>query len=182
MKIPLGLCQCGCGRETSISQKTDMNDGYRKGDRKLYVRGHSSNPNHHLDKTKVRALMDEGRTAREVGQLVGVSDKRIYQITGPLNRPGGARFRSPAQRKKIIENLSRIKKRLRRGESLSAIARDLKISEAALRRMTDERRPLKRYDHGNPQSYRHGCRCLKCKASNTERCRKFRRQKREAQP
>lgn len=179
MKIPLGLCQCGCGRKTSIASKTDMCDGYRRGDRKLYVRGHSSNPNHHLDKAKIRAMMDEGRTAADVAKIVGVSEQRIYQVTGNLNRPNGARFRYPAQRKRIIENLSLINTRLRRGESLSAIARDLKVGVAALRRKTKVRRPYRWKEHGNPQAYAHGCRCRKCRAANAERGRNYRKNKRE---
>ncbi len=40
--IPLGLCQCGCGRRTTISRRNDSSRGYVRGRHQRYVRGHSS--------------------------------------------------------------------------------------------------------------------------------------------
>lgn len=40
MKIPKGLCQCGCGQPTSLSRQNDFRRGYVKGEPYPYVRGH----------------------------------------------------------------------------------------------------------------------------------------------
>lgn len=37
-----GLCQCGCGRPTKISQYADSSRGYLKGEPRPFVRGHRS--------------------------------------------------------------------------------------------------------------------------------------------
>lgn len=39
--IPLGLCQCGCGRATTISKFSNRQYGYIKGQPRRYVRGHN---------------------------------------------------------------------------------------------------------------------------------------------
>jgi hypothetical protein len=41
MQIPDGLCHCGCGNKTSISQKTDPRFGWIKGVAKSFVHGHN---------------------------------------------------------------------------------------------------------------------------------------------
>ncbi len=41
-QIPLGLCQCGCGEKTSISQYNVKSTGYVKGQPRRFVRGHQS--------------------------------------------------------------------------------------------------------------------------------------------
>lgn len=38
--IPLGLCQCGCGRSTSINKTNDVQRGFVKGVPKKFIRGH----------------------------------------------------------------------------------------------------------------------------------------------
>lgn len=40
--IPLGLCQCGCGRATRIAPKNDRSKNWVRGVPLLYVRGHSA--------------------------------------------------------------------------------------------------------------------------------------------
>lgn len=53
--IPYGFCQCGCGRETTISAFTCRARGYVKGQPRFYVRGHAGckapwrKPSWHLD-------------------------------------------------------------------------------------------------------------------------------------
>jgi len=42
--IPLGLCQCGCGRSTSIARSNDRTRGDVKGQPRRYARGHSGSP------------------------------------------------------------------------------------------------------------------------------------------
>src|SRR5688572_19678399 len=39
--IPVGLCQCGCGRKTRIAHETDNRRGWRKGHPVRYVTGHN---------------------------------------------------------------------------------------------------------------------------------------------
>lgn len=39
--IPIGLCQCGCGRETSISDMTHRQKGYVRGVPRRYIHGHN---------------------------------------------------------------------------------------------------------------------------------------------
>lgn len=110
----------------------------------------------------LRKMLDQGQSISEVGAFFGVSKQRVLQITGPVNRPNGERFRCPAQRRKINKNLSRIDERLRKGESLASIARDLKVGISALSRMTDVRRAFKYKEHGDLGCYRRGCRCQMC--------------------
>jgi hypothetical protein len=38
--IPVGLCQCGCGRETYVPDHNSRKDGWKKGKPLRYVRGH----------------------------------------------------------------------------------------------------------------------------------------------
>lgn len=38
--IPVGLCQCGCGEQTAMSDRTDATRGLRKGEPLHYLRGH----------------------------------------------------------------------------------------------------------------------------------------------
>jgi len=40
-KIPPGLCQCGCGRETKIVQETNRPRGWIKGEYCRYITGHN---------------------------------------------------------------------------------------------------------------------------------------------
>lgn len=42
--IPAGLCQCGCGRRTVISQKSNATCGYVKGQPRRFVQGHHCGP------------------------------------------------------------------------------------------------------------------------------------------
>ena len=41
-EIPTGYCQCGCGKETSLSKTTDVLRGYKKGKHVRFIVGHSS--------------------------------------------------------------------------------------------------------------------------------------------
>ena len=38
--IPYGLCQCGCGQQTKIANKTQRSDGVVKGQHRRFVSGH----------------------------------------------------------------------------------------------------------------------------------------------
>jgi hypothetical protein len=38
--IPIGLCQCGCGRNTTIAKSTSLKEGCRKGWPRRFVAGH----------------------------------------------------------------------------------------------------------------------------------------------
>jgi len=40
MKIPSGLCQCGCGQKTKIAKQTDTTKGWQKGKPIKFIRGH----------------------------------------------------------------------------------------------------------------------------------------------
>jgi len=40
MKIPLGLCQCGCGKPTKIATRSHTQWGHIKGQPLLFLRGH----------------------------------------------------------------------------------------------------------------------------------------------
>lgn len=44
--LQVGLCECGCGRPTSISKKSDRAAGYVKGNPRRYIRGHQPHPPH----------------------------------------------------------------------------------------------------------------------------------------
>ena len=47
-----GLCQCGCGRKTTISPRTSNDRGWKKGEPRRFVRGHCGgvkNPGVELD-------------------------------------------------------------------------------------------------------------------------------------
>jgi hypothetical protein len=51
--IPVGLCQCGCGRRTGVASMTNKKYGYIKGEPLRYCHGHGSRkhgPDHHLFK------------------------------------------------------------------------------------------------------------------------------------
>lgn len=39
--IPYGLCHCGCGQQTTISDQSDTASGYAAGQPKRFIRGHS---------------------------------------------------------------------------------------------------------------------------------------------
>jgi hypothetical protein len=41
-RIPAGLCQCGCGRQTNVAPRTDRTCGWIKGQPLRYVRGHGN--------------------------------------------------------------------------------------------------------------------------------------------
>lgn len=40
LNIPVGFCQCGCGKATAIPVKSNTRDGYIKGVPRLFVQGH----------------------------------------------------------------------------------------------------------------------------------------------
>jgi hypothetical protein len=42
MKIPLGLCQCGCGKPTKIATRSHTQRGHVKGKPLLFLRGHGN--------------------------------------------------------------------------------------------------------------------------------------------
>lgn len=42
--IPVGLCQCGCGQRTKVSDRTDVSLGYVVGTPRMYFRWHSRRP------------------------------------------------------------------------------------------------------------------------------------------
>ena len=135
--------------------------------------------NKRLDPVVLREMLDR-QSISEVAAVYGV-----MQTENPIRSPDllivptERDSSTPAQRRKIINNLSRINKRLRKGESMSAIARDLKVSSKPRSGgVTDIRRTFKRDEHGTYQSYyRGGCRCDLCKAANAERGREFRKSK-----
>jgi hypothetical protein len=39
--VPYGFCQCGCGRRTKISDRTNARHGWQKGEPLRYLKGHS---------------------------------------------------------------------------------------------------------------------------------------------
>ena len=41
IKIPNGLCQCGCGGKTTIAHQSHIKNGYVKGKHKRFILGHS---------------------------------------------------------------------------------------------------------------------------------------------
>lgn len=40
--IPVGLCQCGCGRATQVSERSDARRGWLVGQPRLFARGHNT--------------------------------------------------------------------------------------------------------------------------------------------
>jgi len=44
--IPVGFCQCGCGRKTIVARQNSLKNGWVKGQPHAYVRGHSSRKNY----------------------------------------------------------------------------------------------------------------------------------------
>jgi hypothetical protein len=42
LRFPKGYCQCGCGAQTKIAPTTVRANGYRRGEPRPYMRGHSS--------------------------------------------------------------------------------------------------------------------------------------------
>ena len=68
--IPLGLCQCGCGRKTRLAPITDRSKGYVKGQPLRFVNGHRVREKRHttgaaLDAARIRkarlANLEKGR-------------------------------------------------------------------------------------------------------------------------
>jgi hypothetical protein len=41
-EISVGICQCGCGKQTSIAKKTRLRSGHIKGQPLRYIRGHAT--------------------------------------------------------------------------------------------------------------------------------------------
>jgi hypothetical protein len=56
MKIPLGLCQCGCGGKTKIAIRTDRNYGRTKGQPFRYLLGHRSKKKNALSRNPYYAI------------------------------------------------------------------------------------------------------------------------------
>jgi hypothetical protein len=56
------LCECGCGRATSVAKKTHTKDGYIKGVASHFLRGHNS-------KGKNNSQWNGGRTVRKDGYV-----------------------------------------------------------------------------------------------------------------
>ena len=54
MKIPRGLCQCGCGGKTKIAERTITTKHHRKGQPQPFIRGHNI-PKHGFCTRAVRA-------------------------------------------------------------------------------------------------------------------------------
>lgn len=94
--IPLGICQCGCGRSTSIAKKSKTRDGYTRGVPVRYVRGHGSR------KINLADLTAHGQ--RQNGCLVwmGAIGKSGYGVVSL----GHGRWSSP-HRLVVEQNLGR---------------------------------------------------------------------------
>lgn len=52
-RIPVGLCQCGCGERTTISPSTRKRFGYAKGEPRRFLRGHGGS------KSREQYIVDE---------------------------------------------------------------------------------------------------------------------------
>lgn len=46
-RLPLGLCQCGCGRQTRVPLKSDRKNGCKRGRPMRFVRGHNKQRDPH---------------------------------------------------------------------------------------------------------------------------------------
>lgn len=46
LKIEIGYCQCGCGKQTRIANRNDFSDNLIKGQYKRFIKGHNSKLDH----------------------------------------------------------------------------------------------------------------------------------------
>ncbi len=105
-QIPLGLCQCGCGRATNVSKMTRRERGIVKGQRLRYLPGHNGR---HLPPVGISLaeasmrLQAEARAARALQR----DDSRamMAELQGPVDPQ--APKDSPALSNSVRSNLPR---------------------------------------------------------------------------
>ena len=105
-EIPKGLCQCGCGRKTSIAKETRERRGWIKGEPVRFIYNHHSKKEHHpkwtggqyqrADGYKLILLPSHPR-AHGIGYVyehIVIVEKAMGK---PLNRPHVVHHHTPEQ-------------------------------------------------------------------------------------
>lgn len=73
-EITYGICQCGCGRPTTVATRTYTNRGVRKGERFRYILGH-------VNRVQVRAITTVRLTCTGCGITFDRRPKHIHKGT-----------------------------------------------------------------------------------------------------
>jgi transcriptional regulator with XRE-family HTH domain len=120
-----------------------------------------------MDPDKMRELLLSGMTLQQVGDLFGVTRERIRQITGGSPWPGARR---PVKLKAAKAAIPEVKRRVRAGETMEAVCRDLEVSFSCMQKLGVKSRilhPPLHIKHGTVQRYNRGCRCARCRKVNS---------------
>jgi hypothetical protein len=92
--VTAALCECGCGRRTSIATATDARHGYVKGEPRRFVNGHKPPPS---DQPEFGVNRNDGRCECGCGEsapIATVSNRHLGRIRGkPIRFVNGHQMR-----------------------------------------------------------------------------------------